>query len=121
MKVKILRAESELVPQEKLSRNLFLASLVFLVAATTVILLFWLKLPSKVPIFYSRPWGEEQLGAPISLFLPLVLASLFLIVNALLAAKNREVGFVKRALIIGATSASILAAVTVVRIVLLII
>ncbi len=28
------------------------------------------KLPPQVPVFYSRPWGENQLGKPIELLIP---------------------------------------------------
>lgn len=29
----------------------------------------WRSLPPQVPLFYSRPWGEEQLAHPAWLFL----------------------------------------------------
>jgi len=29
----------------------------------------WLRLPPSVPLWYSRPWGTEQLASPIWLFL----------------------------------------------------
>lgn len=35
------------------------------------LLLFWSRLPPQIPLFYSQPWGEEQLGFKIQmLFLP---------------------------------------------------
>lgn len=29
---------------------------------------FWKQIPPQIPIFYSRAWGEAQLGSPIWLF-----------------------------------------------------
>ena len=37
-------------------------------------LLFGKMLPPTIPLFYSRPWGEEQLASPIWLSLPLGMA-----------------------------------------------
>ena len=42
-----------------------------------LILFFWRKLPPEIPLFYSRPWGEEQLANSWSLF---ILPSLTIIV-----------------------------------------
>ncbi len=33
------------------------------------LIIFWNKLPPEVPLFYSLPWGEEQLGKPLNLLL----------------------------------------------------
>jgi hypothetical protein len=41
----------------------------FLIAQLGLILFFWKKLPPEVPLFYSRPWGKEQLVNPRFLFL----------------------------------------------------
>jgi len=46
---------------------------------------FWHKLPPEIPIFYSRPWGDEQLIArPFILLLP-GLATVFSLINLKLA------------------------------------
>jgi hypothetical protein len=37
-------------------------------------LLFGKILPPTIPLFYSRPWGEEQLASPLWLSLPLGMA-----------------------------------------------
>lgn len=50
-----------------------------------LIFLFWRRLPPQLPLFYSRPWGGEQLSKPQSLlFLP-VLSLIILFVNFSLA------------------------------------
>lgn len=34
-----------------------------------IILLNLSKLPPEIPLYYSKPWGEEQLAHPLSLFI----------------------------------------------------
>jgi len=41
----------------------------FFLAQLISILFFWRKLPPEIPLFYSRPWGKEQLAKPLFLFL----------------------------------------------------
>lgn len=42
------------------------ATFVGITAGVTAI--FWGQIPPQIPIFYSRAWGETQLGPPIWLF-----------------------------------------------------
>lgn len=55
---------------------------VFLLVMNGVVL-FWKRnlLPEKVPLFYSRPWGEEQLAAKEWLLLIPVLSLLIFLIN----------------------------------------
>lgn len=78
----------------------------------------WFSLPPQIPLFYSRPWGEGQLGQPLFLLLPLLLGLIFLVVNAILA-KKWEDSFLKHSLIFGGVLASLFASITIVRILLL--
>lgn len=50
-----------------------------------IALIFWKKnlLPDQVPLFYSRPWGEEQLVTNLFLFLLPILSFVVLLVNNL--------------------------------------
>ncbi len=52
--------------------------LVFLLFVSSIVLILWRwrQLPPQVPLFYSRPWGADQLAHPLWLFL-LPLGSLF--------------------------------------------
>lgn len=40
---------------------------------------FWIKLPPQIPLFYSRPWGEDQLAGKNWIFF-LTFICLFLII-----------------------------------------
>lgn len=44
-------------------------TLLFLAGQILLILISWSKLPPQLPLFYSRPWGKEQLTSPLGLFL----------------------------------------------------
>ncbi len=52
----------------------------FVIASVGIILLEWTKLPPQVPIWYSRPWGADQLAPPIFLF---TLPSLSILVHSI--------------------------------------
>ena len=47
------------------------------------------KLPPQIPLFYSRPWGEEQLATPSYLVIPLALivlcGGIFLVAKKIVA------------------------------------
>jgi len=55
-----------------LNNSKFQLSLLFLIIQSATLFLFWQKFPPQVPLFYSRPWGKEQLAHPkFLLILPL--------------------------------------------------
>jgi len=82
---------------------------------------FFSRLPPQLPLFYSRPWGEEQLVEPLFLFLPLIVAGGFLVLNLALARLIPDFPFLRKVFVIAASFASLLAAITVVRIIFLVI
>lgn len=65
---------------DKVVERLKTANGVLAATAVAVGLGIWVffgkNLPNSVPIFYSRPWGEEQLGKPIELAWPLGLTTI---------------------------------------------
>lgn len=38
------------------------------VAGGGLLAVFWARLPPVVPVWYSRPWGEDQLAKPVWLW-----------------------------------------------------
>lgn len=60
---------------------------VFLFAILSLVLIAWRwnKLPPHVPLWYSRPWGEDQLATPYWLLLLPAGAIFWYIVNIVLA------------------------------------
>lgn len=86
------------------------------VLVIVLIIVFRKKLPPQVPIFYGLPRGEVQLAPPISLVYPLVLSSLFLVVNSIFASLSKS-QFSKKVFVVGGVFISILALITVIRII----
>ncbi len=64
-----------------------LLPLALLLTMGQVLLIFsvWQFLPPKLPLFYSRPWGETQLTEPIGLFLLPGFGIFIIIINFLFA------------------------------------
>lgn len=79
-----------------------------ILAQTSLLLVSWGKLPPEVPLFYSRPWGEQILAAPVFLFLMPAVALFCLLFNFLLASILRGDFFLRRVLL----ASAILVAVT---------
>lgn len=55
--------------EDDFSRRNFITASILWLSSLSLILFLRFKLPPQVPLFYSRPWGEEQLTSPHSLFL----------------------------------------------------
>ncbi len=90
------------------------------ISSLLFLLLSWTKLPPEVPLFYSRPWGEEQLVSPLFLwFLPG--SSLIVIwINLFLASYFATDKLIVRMLMVAVGLYSLLAAIIVFRIIILI-
>lgn len=60
------------------------ANFLFVVTGLLLVLVKWSALPDQVPLFYSRPWGEEQLAQkPIIFLLPAISLAVFWVNNLL--------------------------------------
>lgn len=55
--------------EEKYYRRSLGFSILFLAISAIFLLVFWRQLPPQIPLFYSLPWGIEQLGSPLGLLL----------------------------------------------------
>ena len=63
-----------------------LASFGVLMSIQFVILVAkWPSLPSEVPLFYSRPWGEDQLVSPLWLLVLPISSVVCFIINGVFA------------------------------------
>jgi hypothetical protein len=51
----------------------FILTMFFIITSIISLIIFWGKLPPQSPLFYSLPWGEQQLADSKTLFLlPLI-------------------------------------------------
>jgi hypothetical protein len=71
--------------QEKTNGKIFRWSLFFIIIQISF--LFWKfnSLPPQVPLYYSLPWGESQLGQASSLFILPTISLILLLINHLFA------------------------------------
>lgn len=65
----------------------FLISCFFLFFNFSFLIISFSFLPGELPLFYSRSWGEEQLGTKTSILILPVGSLFFTLVNSLLAKK----------------------------------
>jgi hypothetical protein len=85
------------------------------------IILLWQKLPPQIPLFYSQPWGQDQLGNPWMLFGGPA-ASLILLMISLSATKLLKIEPLLTKIIIWTIALfSFLAFFTMIKIILLVI
>lgn len=70
---------------DKLTLFVFIFFVISVIAQSSLILINWSKLPPEVPIFYSRPWGEPMLAAPIFLWILPVSCVVFVLLNLFIA------------------------------------
>jgi len=71
--------------QEKINNVIFRWNLFFIICQLVVIFFKFNSLPPKVPLYYSLPWGESQLGNASSLFLLPIFSIVILLLNNLLS------------------------------------
>jgi hypothetical protein len=58
---------------------------VFLFSEIALILFGWKFFPTEIPLFYSRPWGQEQLVKPIMLFILPGLGLIIFLINSIVS------------------------------------
>lgn len=68
----------------KLAKTIFLTSIVLLLINVLLAGVSWQKLPPQIPLFYSKPWGQDQLVSPSLLAIPLGVGFLLTVVTFLL-------------------------------------
>jgi hypothetical protein len=109
------------ISKDPLIRFSFWIAILLLIATVLLFAFFLQSLPVQVPLFYSKPWGQDQLAKPLFLMVPLVVSVVFFLLNVFLTRQVfKTQSFVKNVLTTGAVTAIILATITTVRIILLI-
>jgi hypothetical protein len=83
-------------------------------------LIFHKSLPPLVPLFYSRPWGEEQLVNPLWLWLPLGVALTTTIIITLVVRKLKLDQVLAAMLVAAGTVSETILLLAVLRIILLV-
>ena len=63
----ISQAAEELVPN-KVNRNMYLSAIIIALLLLGTALLFYSRLPERIPILLTKPWGEGRLGPRIFVY-----------------------------------------------------
>ena len=106
---------------DKIFKLGFRLTLFFLVTQVLVLLSSWRFLPSKLPLFYSRPWGEEQLTGATGLWLIPGLSLAVFLVNLACSSIAGEENLAKQTLAIAGLIFSLLGLISVIQIIRLVI
>ncbi len=72
--------------QSKAISKLFRWNILIIILQIIYLTVNFTSLPSQVPLFYSRPWGEARLSSPSFLFMLPTFSTIILLINYLLAA-----------------------------------
>ena len=54
---------------QRFVRVMFFLPPIIVIVTLILIAFFYSQLPPQIPLYYSRPWGEDQLTQPLSLFI----------------------------------------------------
>ncbi|MBI2326896.1 hypothetical protein HYU92_01110 [Candidatus Curtissbacteria bacterium] len=70
--------------KDKFVLLVFLAAVISIFLQAAIIVGSWSKLPPEIPLYYSRPWGENVLSPPVGLWLLPGIGLVCLIINFLI-------------------------------------
>ena len=123
MRTPIIKGLKIITEQENKGLKQLLKLSFILILVQALIILFSLSfLPSQVPLFYSRPWGEEQLAHPPYLFiLPLANLVIFILNSILLSFIGKKELLIRQILIICILLFNFLSLITLIQIIRLVI
>ena len=86
-----------------------------------VLMMYWKTIPPSIPLWYSRPWGEDRLASPYFLILPLLSAGLIYFINLTIISKvSKDHPMFARILLLTSVATSLIAVMIVTRVVLLV-
>lgn len=92
-----------------------------LVISLITLLIHWGRLPSAVPLWYSKPWGAERLVPPIYLLIPVGASVLIYFGNIFIARRYASEHLMfGRTLFLTSALISLISCIIVVRIILLV-
>lgn len=108
--------------RDKIFRVGFQLAFIFCLAQVLVLLSFWRRLPPQLPLFYSRPWGEEQLTTPLDTLILLGLSTGVMLVNLIISfLLIRKEVLIRQILSLASTVFSLLCLITLIQIIRLVI
>jgi hypothetical protein len=100
-------------------RNYFLVAIIINIVVFLSIIFLKSFLPPLAPLFYGRPMGEVQLTTTLGLLIAPGVSLLITVLNLLFSLWIKD-GFLKKLLAISTVVISVLAAITIIKIILLV-
>ena len=70
---------------DKILLRSFGATFILILATIVFTLIFYVNLPPLIPLFNQLPWGVDRLGAKFTIFLPIIVTFVILIINLILS------------------------------------
>jgi hypothetical protein len=110
-----------IIPQDTSIKKPFWVGIAIILIAVAAIAVFWSKLPPQIPLFFSKPRGETQLAPTYMIFIPLGISLILLFINSIFSQALNNFSLLRQMIILGAVTGCILAAITVIRIILLVV
>lgn len=107
--------------QKSYNRKLFISSVLLITLQTACIFYFYDRLPPETPLFYSHPWGNDQLVSSSYLFLLPITSFLILLFNIFLTLFFAKLKLLSISLLITSTLYSLLSFITLIKIINLVI
>ncbi len=103
---------------DKILVSIVTTGLIMVLLSVLSLIIKWQNLPPQVPLFYSKPWGNEQLAAkPLLWSLPVLAVVIWLLDLTLIRTFLKNDEFLSRILAIFGVLAAILISITLVKIV----
>ncbi|MDD4135613.1 MAG: hypothetical protein PHN66_00915 [Candidatus Shapirobacteria bacterium] len=107
--------------QEKINSQFLRWNLLLIIFQIIILFFKFNELPQQVPLYYSLPWGDEQLAYTTSLFLLPIFSIVILLINNLIATFFlKSIPLFSRLLVIFSLIFSLLSTISLTRIILLI-
>lgn len=106
---------------EKIIRTATQINLVFLIAQVLIIVSIWRFLPPEIPLFYSRPWGSDQLvDYPAIITLPAVCLIVFFTNTVIARLAIKEETLIKKMLSLASLIFTLLILISLIQIIRLV-
>lgn len=71
--------------EDKIIRYGTIVAVLLLLVHLGYLLIFYNRIPPVVPLYNQLPWGEERLGERLHSFIPLLVATVIIVINTMLS------------------------------------
>ena len=110
------------LPTNRGVKKILQLAFIFWLGELLLIIFGWKFFPSEIPLFYSQPWGQEQLTKPLALFILPGLGLIIFFLNSFISnLVSKEASLMKQILAMAFLVFNFLSLITLVQIMRLVI